>query len=149
MGNIALSLLSSLYLQSNSDVASRVLFPFARSALVRRAQDPSVRRPRAIRSIGPPPEWILHADAEGSEGRSALIFLARCRDKGASLLKLIVSCDNQASERGANFIFAFELFSVVSDMWCVEGVSPDSSVAVYFDSDSAAPVPTKGGPIAH
>ena len=73
--------------QSNSDVASSLILPAARMALVGRLYALSVRGLRVFRSISPSPDFILRVEAEGPGVCAALVSQARNKANGASLLK--------------------------------------------------------------
>ena len=52
----------------------------------------------------------------------------------------------QALAKGTDLIFALELFSAVSALWLLNGVSPIASVVVPADNDSADQGAAKRGP---
>ena len=82
MAEIARATPRPLFLHSDSDAASRALFPSAGTALEWRPEALSLRGARVIRPITPPPDLILYTDGGGSGSCAALGPQAHDKDPG-------------------------------------------------------------------
>ena len=76
-------MLRPLYLQSNSDVARKALFPFGRTAFAGRHYALPAGGPTVASPISSSPDFLIFSDAEGLGRCAALLFSPRSAFKRA------------------------------------------------------------------
>ena len=100
----------------------------------------------AIRELNSSPGLPIFTHAWGPGGCTALFSSFPDNSKEAPLFTTGLIREGGAPARGTNFIFALELFAVVSAVRHPGNLLKKTSVITVADNDAAARTPKKGGP---